>query len=55
MGGKERNVTIPGITPDAEADALPMAVIIQEGHAFDWLTDEPDLYTDADLVPSQAG
>ena len=32
----------------AEADLPAMA-------AFDWLTDEPDLYTDADLVPRRAG
>ena len=32
------------------ADALPMAAIAQAGGAFDWLADEPDLYTDADLV-----
>ncbi len=33
-----------------DIDALSMAVIAQEGGAFDWLADEPDLYTDADLV-----
>jgi hypothetical protein len=39
-------------------DALPMAAIAQAGGAFDWLADEPDLYTDADLaepVPPRAG
>jgi hypothetical protein len=30
---------------------LPMAAIMQAGGAFDWLAEEPDLYTDADLVP----
>ena len=35
-----------------ESDALPMAAIAQEGGAFDWLADEPDLYSDADLLPS---
>lgn len=29
---------------------LPMAAIAQTGRAFDWLAEEPDLYTDADLV-----
>ena len=29
---------------------LPMAAVAQTGRAFDFLTDEPDLYTDADLV-----
>lgn len=40
---------------DNEADDLPMAAIAQAGGAFDWLADEPDLYTDADLVQPQAG
>lgn len=42
---------------DEGADALPMAAIAQEGGAFDWLADEPDLYSDADLVqpPPRAG
>jgi hypothetical protein len=29
-------------------DPLPMAALLQEGQAFDWLAEEPDLYTDAD-------
>jgi len=33
---------------------LSMAALAQAGGAFDWLTEEPDLYTDADLV-KQAG
>ena len=39
-------------------DALPMAAIAQAGGAFDWLADEPELYSDADLVqptPPRAG
>ncbi len=40
---------------DNKADTLPMAAIVQAGGAFDWLADEPDLYTDADLVQPQAG
>ena len=40
---------------DGEADALSRAAIAQAGGAFDWLADEPDLYTDADLVPPRAG
>ncbi len=36
---------------NAEQDSLPpLAVIAQQGGAFDWLDNEPDLYTDADLV-----
>lgn len=30
---------------------LPMAAIAQAGGAFDWLADEPDIYSDADLLP----
>lgn len=33
-----------------EADDLPMAAIAQAGGALDWLAEEPDLYSDADLV-----
>jgi len=28
---------------------LPMAALVQAGKAFDWLDDEPDLYSDTDL------
>lgn len=28
-----------------------MASLVQAGGGFDWLTEEPDLYTDADLTP----
>ena len=40
---------------DSEADSLPMAAMAQAGGGFDWLADEPDLYTDADLVQPRAG
>jgi hypothetical protein len=30
----------------------PMSAIAQAGKALDWLADEPDLYSDADLVES---
>ena len=29
---------------------LPMAALAQAGGAFDFLADEPDLYTDADII-----
>jgi hypothetical protein len=32
---------------------LPMAAIAQAGGAFDWLAEEPDLYTDADLIEAK--
>lgn len=38
-----------------DADLPPMAAVAEAGGAFDWLADEPDLYTDADLQrPQQA-
>jgi hypothetical protein len=30
----------------------PMAALTQAGGAFDWLAEEPDLYSDADLQPA---
>ena len=39
-----------------EADLPPsMAAVAEAGGAFDWLADEPDLYTDADLARPRAG
>jgi hypothetical protein len=35
----------------SEEDLLPMGAMAQAGGAFNWLAEEPDLYTDADLVP----
>ncbi len=34
----------------ADEEALPMAALAQAGGAYDWLADEPELYSDADLV-----
>ncbi len=31
-------------------DELPMAAIADAGGAFDWLREEPDLYSDADVI-----
>lgn len=31
---------------------LPMGAIAQAGKGFDWLAEEPELYSDADLIPS---
>jgi hypothetical protein len=36
-----------------EDDSLSMAGLAQAGGGFDWLDDEPELYTDADLVRPQ--
>lgn len=35
-----------------DAGDLPIAALAQAGKAFDWLDDEPDLYSDADLLPA---
>lgn len=32
------------------AGDLPMTAIAQAGRGLDWLTEEPDLYSDADLI-----
>jgi hypothetical protein len=48
-----------GIAPDeritvlverGENDDLPISAINQAGGGFDWLDEEPDLYSDEDLV-----
>lgn len=33
-----------------DATDQPIAALAQAGKAFDWLADEPDLYSDADLL-----
>lgn len=38
-----------------EADLPSMAAVAEAGGAFDWLADEPDLYTDADLARPRTG
>lgn len=34
---------------EVEAEEFPIARMAQEGGAFDWLKDEPDIYTMADI------
>jgi hypothetical protein len=51
-----------GLTPETPVHVvvqvhepdLPMARIAQAGGAFDWLHDEPELYSDADILPPRA-
>jgi hypothetical protein len=38
------------IVESIDSDDLPMTVINASGGAFDWLAEEPDLYSDADLI-----
>jgi hypothetical protein len=49
------HVLVEVVNGDSDGDALPTVAIAQAGGAFDWLADEPDFYTDADLVKPQAG
>lgn len=36
--------------PEQTEQLPPMAVVAEQGRAFQWLDDEPELYTDGDLV-----
>lgn len=38
------------VVEGGDDERLPMAALAQAGGAFTFLADEPDLYTDADLV-----
>jgi len=33
-----------------DTSELPVAALAQAGGAFGWLADEPDIYTDSDLI-----
>jgi hypothetical protein len=48
--GIAANVQVHALVEVKGAGDLSTAAIAQAGGAFDWLADEPDLYTDADLV-----
>jgi hypothetical protein len=48
--GIAANVQVHALVEVKGASDLSTAAIAQVGGAFDWLADEPDLYTDADLV-----
>jgi hypothetical protein len=52
-------LTRRGVAADARVHVLvqlvdtaepPICGIVQAGKAFDWLADEPDMYSDADVV-----
>ena len=38
------------VVESIEAEELSLTAINAAGRAFDWLAEEPDLYTDGDLV-----
>lgn len=44
----DTRVHVTGEVPDALP--MPMAAIAETGKAFEWLAEEPDLYSDADLA-----
>jgi hypothetical protein len=48
--GIAAHVRVHVLVEVTDSDALPMAAIAQSGKGLDWLADEPDLYTDIDLV-----
>jgi hypothetical protein len=48
--GIAANARVRVLVEVKDAVDLLMAAIAQAGRAFDWLADEPDLYTDADLL-----
>jgi len=49
-GGVAAHERVHVVVELPDATDLPMAALAQTGKAFDWLDDEPDLYSDADLV-----
>ncbi len=58
-GQLSAELTRRGIAPDAkvhvvvellEDESLPMAALAEAGRAHHWLANEPELYSDADLV-----
>jgi hypothetical protein len=48
--GVSLNARVRAVVQVVDDLDLPMAAIAQAGKGFDWLADEPDLYSDADLV-----
>jgi len=43
------------VVESIDDDGLPMTAINAAGRAFDWLAEEPDLYSDADLAERYRG
>jgi hypothetical protein len=48
--GIAANVRVHVLVEVVDSADLPMTGIAQAGKGFEWLADEPDLYSDADLV-----
>jgi hypothetical protein len=50
--GSSALVTVVAEVVEENEQDLPLTALVTEGGAFDWLRDEPDLYTDADIRPA---
>lgn len=48
--GIDQRARVHVLVEVVERDAVPITALAQAGGAFDWLAEEPDLYTDADVV-----
>lgn len=48
--GIPANVRVRALVEVTESGEPPMAAIAEAGKGFDWLADEPELYSDADLA-----
>ncbi|QDJ12245.1 hypothetical protein HVPorG_04171 (plasmid) [Roseomonas mucosa] len=51
--GIPRGARVHVVVELVENETLPMARIAQDGKALDWLRDEPDLYSDDDLIEAR--
>jgi hypothetical protein len=50
LRGVPPNQRVRVVVESIDEDELPITAMNAAGGAFDWLADEPDLYSDADLV-----
>ena len=48
--GIAADTRVHAVVEVAGPEELPMAAIAQTGEGFAWLAEEPDLYSDADLI-----
>jgi hypothetical protein len=48
--GIAANARVHVVVEVADNGEPPMAAIVRAGKGFDWLAEEPDLYSDADLM-----
>jgi len=48
--GVASNARVHALVEVIDDSELPMGMLAQAGMGFNWLADEPDLYSDTDLV-----